>query len=175
MTREEGKNDNWEPFRSMTPRQLFRAFDNGQISREQFRELMRPHAENLIEEMEEVHQNPLAAWIEMLKNRRIAWRLARTHGEVLVREIFVALSDVPGFPLANWLWNADRPGLPLYCFLRSRREPIFRILKIETAPFIVVAHVEYGSIEKHLRVRERFGFDRDKYGHLQVRERGVLR
>lgn len=172
----EGKHEDGErEARQMTPRQLFRAFDRGQITREQFRDLMRPHALDLIEEMEEVHQNPLAAWMEMLKNRRLAWRLARQHGEVLVREIFVALSDVPDFPLANWLWNADRPGLPLYCFLRSRREPVFRVLKIENAPFVVVADIEYGSVDAHLRVRERFGFDRDKYGRLQVCERSSHR
>ena len=48
---------------NLTPRQLFRALDRGDIRREQFREAMRRHAEDLIEEMEDVHQNPIAAWM----------------------------------------------------------------------------------------------------------------
>jgi hypothetical protein len=159
---------------NFTPRQLFRAYDNGQITREEFRDAMRGHAVQLIEEMEEVHQNPIAAWMEMLKNRRIAWRLARMNGEVLVREIFVALSELPDFPLANWLWNADRPLIPLYCFLRTRRDPLFRVLKIETAPFVIVAHIEYGNATSAKPQRERFSFDRDKFGRLQVSQREPL-
>src|SRR5688500_5171560 len=76
-----------------TPRQLYRALDRGEISREQFRESMREHALALIEEREEVHQNPMAAWIEMVRNRRAASRLARAHGEHVVREALPALSD----------------------------------------------------------------------------------
>ncbi|TLD71047.1 hypothetical protein FEM03_09040 [Phragmitibacter flavus] len=136
---------------------------------------MRGHSEQLIEEMVEVHQNPIAAWMEMLKNRRLAWRLARLHGEVLVREIFVALSELPKFPLANWLWNADRPLIPLYCFLRTRRDPIFRVIKIETAPFVVIAHIEYGNASSEKPTRERFSFDRDNVGRLQVIQREPLR
>jgi len=158
---------------NLTPRQLFRAFDRGDISREQFREAMRRHAEDLIEEMEDVHQNPIAAWMEMLKNRRLAWRLARMHGEVLVREIFVALAEIPDFPLANWLWNADRPQLPLYCFLRTRREPVFKVLKIDAAPFQLIAHIEHGG-GKYQVIRERFLFNRDRFGRLQMSERLAL-
>lgn len=156
---------------NLTPRQIFRAFDSGRMTRQQFREAMRFHAEQLIEEMVEVNQNPLAAWMEMLKNRRQAWRLARQHGEPLVREIFVALSEVPEFPLANWLWNADRPQLPLYCFLRTRREPVFRVQRIDSAPFSLSVNIEYGSIKKADAVREKFTFQRDAYGRLEVRTR----
>jgi hypothetical protein len=143
-------------------------FDRGEITREQFRALLDVHARALIEEMTEVHDNWLAAWMETLRNRRVARRLAHDHGEPLLRELFVALSEVPDFPLAGWLWNADRPHLPLYCFLRSRREPIFRVLRIASAPFAVVVSVEFGSARKHEAVRERFSFERDRYGRLDL-------
>lgn len=154
-----------------TPRQIFRAYDRGELSREQFREAMRVHAEDLIEEMEEVHQNPLAAWMETLKNRRLAWRLSRQHGERLIREILVALSDVPDFPLARWLWDADRPHLPLYCFLRTRREPVFRVLRVNSAPFLLSVLIEYGSLKKQQATREKFVFERDAFGRLEVSSR----
>lgn len=146
-------------------------YDAGEITREQFRALLDVHARALIEEMEEVHQNWLAAWMETLSNRRIAARLARDHGEPLLREIFVAFSDIPDFPLASWLWNADRPHLPLHCFLRSRREPVFRVLKISTAPFLIMVHVEFGSAKKGESTRETFSFERDRLGRLSLSSR----
>jgi hypothetical protein len=157
-----------------TPRQLFRQYDLGEISREEFREAMRLHAESLIEEMVEVHENPLAAWMEMLRNRRLASRLSREHGDKLVRDVFVALSEVPDFPIAPWLWNADQAHLPLYCFLRSRREPLFRVLKINSAAFLLTISVEYGSVAKGAATREKFTLHRDHRGRLIVSERERL-
>lgn len=154
-----------------TPRQLYRALDRGEISREQFRESMRVHALALIEEIEEVHQNPMAAWVEMLRNKRAASRLARAHGEHVVREALTALSDVPDFPLAHWLWNADHDHLPLYCFLRTRREPIFRVLKLVSQPWLLVLSVEYGSAEKGQATKEKFTFSRERFGRLTVTKR----
>lgn len=149
-------------------------FERGEISREQFRTMLNVHAQALIEEMEDVHLNWLAAWMETLRNRRVASRLARDHGEPLLREVFVALSDLPDFPLGNWLWNADRPHLPLYCFLRSRREPVFRVLKLASAPFEVSISIEYGSVRKSEALREKFIFSRDRFGRLSLRERAPL-
>jgi hypothetical protein len=154
-----------------TPRQIFRQLDSGEISRERFRELMAEHTQLIIGEMVEAHQNPIAAWLETLRNRRAASRLASRHGEMLVREIFTALADLPEFPLANWLWNADQPHVPLHCFLRSRREPIFRVLKIASAPFLLTITVEYGNAEKDQISRERFIFTRDRFGRLHVKSR----
>jgi hypothetical protein len=149
-------------------------FDRGEISREQFRAMLNVHAVALIEEMEDVHQNWLATWMETLRNRRVAARLARDHGEPMVREIFVALSEVPEFPLAHWLWNADRPHLPLYCFLRSRREPVFRVLRLASEPFIVTVTVEHGSARKSEASRERFTFHRDRWGRLALAGREAM-
>lgn len=157
-----------------TPRRLFRMLDAREITPEEFREAMAYHARGLIAEMEEVHQNPIAAWLETLKNRRAASRLAREHGEPKVREVLLALSDLPDFPLANWLWDADQPSVPLYCFLRSRREPVFRILKIASAPFVLSITVEYGGLKRGAAVRERFAFGRDRLGRLALHERTTL-
>lgn len=157
-----------------TPRRLFRMLDSREITPEEFRDAMAHHARGLIAEMEEVHQNPVAAWIEMLKNRRAASRLAKEHGEPLVREVLVALSDVPDFPLANWLWDADQPMVPLHCFLRSRREPVFRVLKIASAPFVLAVTVEHGGMRRGASVREKFSFGRDRFGRLALHERATL-
>lgn len=154
-----------------TPRQIFRQLDSGEITREQFRKLMAEHTQVLIGEMEEAHENPIAAWLETLRNRRAASKLASRHGEGLVREIFIALADLPEFPLANWLWNADQPHVPLHCFFRSRKEPIFRVLKIASAPFLLTITVEYGGLEKEHISRERFIFARDRFGRLHVKSR----
>jgi hypothetical protein len=143
-------------------------FDRGEISREEFRAMLDVHARELIDEMEEVHQNGLAAWMETLRNRRVAKRLAHDHGEPLLREVFVALSEVPDFPLAHWLWNADHPHLPLHCFLRSRREPVFKVLRITSAPFTVDVSVEFGSQKKSEATREKFSFERDRFGRLSL-------
>lgn len=153
-----------------TPRQLFRQLDHGEITREQFRELMGEHAQLIIGEMEEAHANPIAAWIESIRNRRAAARLAHQHGEALVRDIFTALSDLPEFPLANWLWNADQYHVPLHCFLRSRLEPVFRVLKISSAAFLLTITVEY-SVDRGTVERTRFIFTRDRFGRLHVKSR----
>lgn len=162
------------PVSTPTPRQIFRMFDRGEITRGQFRAMLDIHARALIEEMEEVHENWLAAWMETLRNRRVAARLARDHSEVLVREVFVALSEVPDFPVAHWLWNADRPHLPLYCFLRTRREPVFRVLRLASEPFFVTVSVEFGSARKDEASREKFTFQRDRLGRLDLASREPL-
>ncbi len=157
-----------------TPRRLFRMLDAGEITPAEFRDAIAHHARSLIAEMEEVHQNPVAAWIETVRNRRAASRLTKEHGEPRVRELLVALSEVPDFPLANWLWDAGRPTVPLYCFLRSRREPVFRVLKIVSAPFILTITVEHGALKRGASVRERFHFGRDRLGQLTLHERTTV-
>ena len=157
-----------------TPRQLFRLLDRGAITREQFREAMAVHARQIIGEMEEVRRNPLASWVETLRNKRAAARLVHRHGEPVVREILVALSDLADFPLANWLWNADSPRVPLHCFLRSRHEPVFRVLQIVSIPMEWTVTVEHGSAERKRSVRERFVIVRDRFSAMFVQERKTL-
>lgn len=162
-----------QPDSQLTPRQLFRLFDAGTLSREQLRESLMQHAHELIEEMEDVHANPQASWLEGLINKHHAARLMRFHGESMVREIMLALSEVPNFAPARFLWNADHADMPLHCFVRTRREPLFRILKIISAPFTLEAIVEHGS--KQALVQERFSLERDRFGQLIVRERRLVK
>jgi hypothetical protein len=113
-----------------TPRQLAARFERGEIDRTEFQSQMAIHARDLIAEIEEDHQNPLAAWIESRLAKATVNRLRRKHTDFRLREILTALSESPAFPLANYLWNAPHRDVPLHCFFRIRREPIFQILSI---------------------------------------------
>ena len=101
----------------LPPNVLFREFESGRMSREEFHEAMSFHAIELIDEMEEHRKNPLEAFVESMRNKRLAFSLARKHGEIAVREVFSVLSDVSGFPPARLLWNAAHRHVPLHCFI----------------------------------------------------------
>ena len=156
------------PDTQLTPRQIFRLFDHGSLSREQLREALKTHALELIDEMEDVHQNPSASWLESMVNKHHAARLTRMHGEPIVREVMLALSEIPGFAPGRWLWNADHADVPLHCFLRSRRAPLFRVMKITSAPFVLTALIEHSDSRKEQLHREHFTFERDRFGVLNV-------
>lgn len=113
-----------------TPRQLAARFERGEIDRTEFQSQMAIHARELIAEIEEDHQNPLAAWIESRLAKATVNRLRRKHTDFRIREILTALSESPDFPLAKYLWNASHRDVPLHCFFRIRREPVFQILFI---------------------------------------------
>jgi hypothetical protein len=159
---------------ALSPRQLFRLLDEGGITREQFRAAIAVHTRRIIDEMVEARRNPLADWIETQRNRRAARRLVHRHGEPIVRELLVALADVPGFPLADWLWNADSPRVPLYCLLRSTCEPVFRVMQITASPFLWIMTAEHGSAGRGRAVREKFTFARDRFGRMFVQGRERL-
>jgi hypothetical protein len=125
-----------------TPRQLAARFERGEIDRTEFQSLMAIHARELIAEIEEDHQNPLAAWIESRMAKASVKRLLRKHSAFRVREILTALSEAPGFPIAKNLWNAPHPDVPLHCFFRIRREPVFQILSIREEADLTEIHVE---------------------------------
>lgn len=146
------------------PLQLFRMLDAGRLSPEDFRAAMQTHARELIQEMEEDHRHPFAAALERLLNRRIVWKLTRQHGEALLREILLALAEVPDFPPGRWLWNAAHPHVPLHCFFRSRRSPVFRITRIEALPQVVNLTLEHGRGDA--LVTEDFKLRRDRRGQL---------
>lgn len=151
-----------------TPNQLFAQFERGEIEREELQALMAVHARELICEMEEDYQNPAAAWIESLLSRRAIGRLVRRHGRRLIREILIALADVPDFPPARHLWNASHPDVPLHCFLRMRREPVFRILSIGHRPDVVDLSVEYGDAGRGRATRRMFVLKRDDQWRLRA-------
>lgn len=151
-----------------TPPQLFREFEGGRITREQLHAALAWHARELIEEMVEDRLHPAAAWVEQALARRAAARLVRRHGERRLRAILAALSEVPGFGPARWLWNAPHPDVPLHCFLRMRREPVFRLRQVASEPGVVVVVVEHGSRHARLSTRERFTLAHGRDGALVV-------
>jgi len=153
-----------------TPKQLFALFERGEIPREELRALLAVHARELISEMEEDYQNPATAWIESLLARRAASRLVRRHGARLLREILIALAEVQDFPPAHHLWNAAHPDVPLHCFLRMRREPVFRILNIANQSNIIKLLVEHGDARRGQGTRRTFILKRDDRWRLQVDE-----
>ncbi len=143
-------------------------FERGEIEREELHAQMAAHARNLIAEMEEDCRNPAAAWIENLLARQAAGRLARRHGERLVREVLVALSELADFPPVRHLWNADHPDVPLHCFLRMRREPVFRILQLTRRDEVIELKVEHGDAKRGRGTRETFILRRDEQWRLRV-------
>lgn len=151
-----------------TPNQLFAQFERGEIEREELHALLAVHARELIREMEEDHQNPAAAWIEGLLARQAVRTLTRRHGKRLLREVLVALSEVPDFPPAQYLWNASHPDVPLHCFLRIRREPVFRIARLVTREHAVELIVEHGAAGRGRGTRQTFILRRDSQWRLKV-------
>ena len=156
------------------PRQLFHLLDTGRITQEAFREAMAVHARDLIEEMVEDDANPVTALVEQMRCRRAASKLERKHGEAAIREILLALCEVPDFRPSRWLWNAAHPHLPLHAFFRIQREPVFRIAAMESLPQVVTLTVEHGSAEKSATLREEFIFRRDRRGHLGLERRRAI-
>ncbi|MCU0781057.1 MAG: hypothetical protein MUF04_08150 [Akkermansiaceae bacterium] len=115
-----------------SPSQLVRRFERGEIERHEFQALMAVHARGLIAEIEEARLNPLAAWLETARAKAEVRRLLRKHRPSLVREILMAVADHPEWPLlSGLLWNAGHPDVPLFCFFRIRRIPVFRLIEIE--------------------------------------------
>ena len=151
-----------------TPSQLVAQFERGEIERDEFQTLMAVHARELIAEIEEDYQNPAAAWIERLLARQAAGRLVRRHGSRLMREVLVALADVPDFPPARYLWNAGHPDVPLHCFLRIRRTPVFRILQLDHSQESIAVVVEHGDAGRGRGTRRRFHLTRDDRWHLRA-------
>jgi hypothetical protein len=151
-----------------SPGELFARFERGEMDREELHAMMAVHARELIAEMEEDRLNPAAAMIENLLSRRAAARLARRHGAVLLREVFAALAEVPDFPPAKYLWNATHPDVPLYCFLRMRREPVFRIIEMRQSDGFIEVTTEHGSSRRGLAIRSTFTLRRDARWRLRV-------
>lgn len=120
------------------------------------------HQRELLREIEEDQMNPLAAWIETRLAKAAVNKLLVRNTPTRIREVLISLSEATGFPLAKYLWNAAHPDIPLYCFFRIRREPVFRILSIDETGDSVGLHVEI----YRLRNRQRIVLTRDK--HLRL-------
>ena len=145
--------------------------DNGQMTRDEFREAMKLHALEIIDEMEEDHLNPVAALLEQVTSRRAAARLLKKNSESLVREVLMTLSEIDNFPPARWLWNAAHPHIPLHAFFRSKRVPIFQVLSLDAMPQLIVLTVEYGIAGSDRIYREEFRLRRDRRAQLGLEQR----
>ena len=121
-----------------TPRQLVTRFERGEIDRMEFQALMAIHQRELIKEIDEDHRNPLEAWLESRFARLSVRKLLKKHTAFQIREVLAALSEADGFPLAKYIWNAAHPDVPLHCFFRIRREPVFQILAMRSEGNTVV-------------------------------------
>lgn len=150
-----------------TPSQIIASFERGEIERDELHAMMALHARELIREMEEDYQNPAAAWIESLLARRATGRLVRRHGARVVREVLVAIAEVPDFPPARYLWNAGHADVPLHCFFRMRRDPVFRILSLEMKSGEIRVMVEYGDAAKN-KHRKTLLLNRDEEWKLRA-------
>jgi hypothetical protein len=148
--------------------------DNGQMTRDEFREAMKLHALEIIDEMEEDHLNPVAALLEQVTSRRAASRLLKKNSESLVREVLLTLSEVEDFPPARWLWNAAHPHIPLHAFFRSKRVPIFQVLSLDAMPQLIILRVEYGVAGSDRIFREEFRLRRDRRAQLGLEQRKLL-
>ena len=154
-----------------TPPQLFRQFELGEISREELQATMAIHARGLIDEMEDERKNPKTSYLERLRNYSAARRLAKKHGPKAIREVFSAMGRIDGFPPAQILWNAGHADVPLHCFIRSRKEPVFRVKRLELKPMRAEIDVEYGANKKTETSRETISFQRNAMLILELEER----
>jgi hypothetical protein len=147
-----------------TPNQLFRQFELGQIDREQLRASMAVHARLIIAEVEEVRVNPVVAFMDQMLCKRLASKLIKLHGEDTVREVLTALADIPNFPPAALVWNADHELVPLECFFRIKRGPVFFVHKMQVEPQLVSVHIEHGV--KDSAKKEEIQLRRNRQGKL---------
>ena len=127
---------------------------------------MAHYQRELLVEIEEARRNPVVAYLEERLSRYTAARLERRHGERLVRQVLVGLSNLEGFPPANLLWNAGHRDVPLHCFFRIRREPVFRLMRLEPGPLTVAVTLEHGRAAKRFTTREELVLHRDRHGRL---------
>ena len=152
-----------------TPPQLFRLLEQGEITHRQLQQAMAHHALMLFEEINECRRNPVVEFIERRLNRRLADRLVKQHGESMIRAILIALAEVPKFPPARFLWHAASPNVPLDCIIRTRKEPVFRILGIEDSPpQLQTVKLEHGPAKKRQAIREHFVLERQQDGSRVV-------
>ena len=129
------------------------------------------HAREIIEEMVEERQNPVAAYLERLRNRAAVRKLVKKHSAPVIREILSALGQIEDFPPAQILWNANHTDVPLHCYIRSRVEPVFRIVKLKVEPMTVSLNIEYGAHAANKTTKETILFQRDALLELNLLQR----
>ena len=117
---------NKEPI--LPPNILFREFESGRMSREEFHAAMSFHAIELIDEMEEDRRNPLEAFVETIRNKRLAHSLSRKHGEPAVREILLCLLNFQDFLCKIIVECIASPCSFALFFENEKKKPILEFL-----------------------------------------------
>lgn len=150
------------------PRDLIRQWENGEIKRETLHTLMAEHQAAIIKEAEEERLNPIASYLDRVMNKRMAKKLINLHGEANLRELLLALSEMPDFLPAGFLWNINHWDLPLHCFIRNKRAPVFRIKEVFVKSSRAMMLIEHGSAKKKETQREKIHFERHWRGEMKV-------
>jgi len=156
------------------PPRLIALYENGGITRAQLQAAMTIHQQRLLVEIAEARENPVLSCLDEKLSRYAASRLERRHGERLIRMVLGALADIENFPPADLLWNAGHPDVPLYCFFRLRREPVFRLIRLTMDPLGVKVIIEHGRSSKRQTTRQEIQLVRDRFGKLSA-ESGARR
>jgi hypothetical protein len=151
-----------------SPPKLIEQFENGLIDRAELQAMMALHARALIAEMEWEYEFPLETRIDQWRNRHHANRLAAKHGERRVREVFHALGQMDDFLPAALLWNASHFHVPIHCFIRCRRAPVFRVKKMESTAVSATLWVEYNEYEGQELIKEKIHLERNRKWILEV-------
>lgn len=146
-----------------TPPQLFDEFEAGTITRAQLHAGLAWHAKELVEEIIEVHENPVAAWWDTMLAKRTAARWANRHGIWRIRHVLAALSRLPDFEPARFLWQALHADVPLYCFFRLRQHPSFRLTQLHNQRGNLKVEVEYEDSKGDI-IRTTFRLEHHSHG-----------
>ncbi|MCH2064684.1 MAG: hypothetical protein MK194_13245 [Roseibacillus sp.] len=150
------------------PHRLVALFENGGITRAQLQAAMTIHQQRLLVEIAEARENPVLSYLDEKLSRFAANRLERRHGERLIRMVLGALAGIENFPPADLLWNAGHPDVPLHCFFRLRREPVFRLIRLTMDPLGVKVIIEHGRASKRDTTRQEIQLLRDRFGNLSA-------
>ena len=157
-----------------SPPRLIEQFENGLIDRAELHAMMALHARALIAEMEYEYEFPLETRMDQWRNRYHVTRLASKHGERRLREVFHALSELDDFPPAALLWNASHFHVPLHCFVRCHRAPVFRVKKMESTAVGAILWLEYNDDEGREIVKEKIHLERNRRWILEVVQREMI-
>ena len=152
----------------LPPHRLVALFEKGGITRAQLQAAMSVHQQRLLVEIAEARKSPALSFLDEKLSRYAASRLERRHGEKIIRMVLRALADIDGFPPADLLWNAEHPDVPLYCFFRLRREPVFRLINLTVDPLGVKVVIEHGRAAKRHTTRQEIQLLRDRFGKLSA-------
>ena len=158
----------------LPPHRLVALFESGGITRAQLQAAMTVHQQRLLVEIAEARKYPVRSSLDERLSRFAARRLERRHGEKIIRMVLGALADIDNFPPADLLWNAAHPDVPLHCFFRLRREPVFRLIRLKVDPLGVKVLIEHGRAAKRQTTRQEIQLVRDRFGRLSAGSESLL-